>query len=324
MKYSGIALKIAVVCTLYISVSRPIGAEESTRTEDSWTALPDDQSEDTSRGAAFAEHEVAAYDAAAPASSAEPLAIPSQFTFPDDARYDRIEKHDRMNTIFGIDVSHYTDSRLNLDDLKVKNVRFVYIKATQGTSSKDAKFGQFWDGMGKLDPAVKVPRGAYHFLSSTSPGKPQADAFVDYITLHGGIKTGDLPPVVDLEWDVTKKNPDQWIGHSADEIVAETLACLKEIETRTHRRPILYTAKSWWSDKTIPLSRVAAFKDYPIWIADYNPKRKLKEAPNVLPNTTTAIWQFSDAALIKGQVASYDTSVFYGTSDDFEKTFGLQ
>lgn len=206
MKYSGIALKIAVVCTFYVSATHPIGAEEGTRTEDSWTALPDDQSEDTSRGAAFAEHEVAAYDAAAPASSAEPLAIPSQFTFPDDARYDRIEKHDRMNSIFGIDVSHYTDSRLNLDDLKVKNVRFVYIKATQGTSSKDAKFAQFWDGMGKLDPAVKVPRGAYHFLSSTSPGKPQADAFVDYITLHGGIKTGDLPPVVDLEWDVTKKN----------------------------------------------------------------------------------------------------------------------
>lgn len=295
------------------------------RPESSWTDLPDDGSEDAPRSALFAKYEVPAFDPNAPDVKNETLAIPPQFKFPDDARDDRIEKRPRENSIFGIDISHYTDPRLNLGALKEKRVDFVYIKATQGVSSKDKLFKQFWLAAAELPAEIAISRGAYHFLSSASEasGAAQADAFVDYVQLYGGFKANDLPPVVDLEWDVSKNNPDRWVGHSADEIIQKTLDCLRQIERRTGRRPMLYTAKSWWSSKTIPLSRVSEFNDYTIWIADYNPKRKLSETPAILPGSITAIWQFTDRAVISEQPMAYDSSIFYGSRKDFESTFNV-
>lgn len=318
---------VFALCALLVGiVSVTALAVAGERAESSWIDLPDDGSEDAARGELFAKYEIPAFDANAPDVKNETLAIPPQFKFPDDARDDKIEKHPRENSIFGIDISHYTDPKLNLSALKAKRVEFVYIKATQGISSKDKLFHKFWSGVAELPAAVTISRGAYHFLSSAreASGTAQADAFVDYVQLHGGFRPSDLPPVVDLEWDVSKDKPDRWVGHSADEIVQKTLDCLKQIEARTGRRPMLYTAKSWWSSRTVPLSRVNEFEGYPIWIADYNPKRKFSETPAVLPGSITAIWQFTDSAVISEQPKSYDSSIFYGSREDFVKTFGIK
>ncbi|ENN83810.1 Glycoside hydrolase (plasmid) [Rhizobium freirei PRF 81] len=322
-------LKLALLVVSAFTAIVPLHsllAEES-RTESSWTDLPDDQSEDASRATLFEKYEVPAYNPNAPETKNETLAIPTDFAFPRDAREDRLKgSKPRVDSIFGIDISHYTSPDLDMTLLKQKEVKFIYIKATQGVSSKDKLFKKFWADAGNLPASIAIPRGAYHFLSSASDasGKAQANAFVDYLNLHGGLKAGDLPPVVDLEWDVAKGNPDRWVGHSADEIVAKTLECLKQIEARTGRRPIIYTAKAWFSSNTVPLSRVGEFKDYPIWIADYNPKRKFDETPAVLPGSTTAIWQFTDRAKISGiSTAGFDSSIFYGTNAKFRQTFGL-
>ncbi|TCR98811.1 GH25 family lysozyme [Rhizobium sp. BK418] len=322
-------LKLALIIVSFFTATAPFHCllAEETRTESSWTDLPDDQSEDASRAKLFAEYEIPAYNPNAPETKNETLAIPPDFAFPRDARTDRLKDNKpRANSIFGIDISHYTSPDLDMTLLKQKDVKFIYIKATQGVLSKDKLFKKFWADAGNLPASIAVPRGAYHFLSSASDasGEEQANAFVDYLNLHGGLKTGDLPPVVDLEWDVSKTNPDRWVGHSADEIIAKTLDCLKQIEARTGRRPIIYTAKAWFSSKTIPLSRVGEFKDYPIWIADYNPKRKFDETPAVLPGSTTVIWQFTDRAKIPGlSTAGFDSSIFYGSDAKFRETFGV-
>lgn len=322
--------KLALVILSALTAIAPLNSllAEETRSESSWTDLPDDKSEDTSRAALFKKYEIPAYNPNSPENKNETLAIPTDFAFPRDARKDRLN-HDipRVNSIFGIDISHYTSPNLDMTLLKQKDVKYIYIKATQGVSSKDKLFKKFWADAGNLPASIAIPRGAYHFLSSASDasGKAQANAFVDYVNLHGGLKAGDLPPVVDLEWDVSKGNPDRWVGHSADEIIAKTLECLKQIEARTGRRPIIYTAKSWFSSKTVPLSRVGEFKDYPIWIADYNPKRKFDETPAVLPGSTNVIWQFTDRAKIPGiSTAGFDSSIFYGSDAKFRETFGLK
>lgn len=252
------------------------------------------------------------------------LAIPPVFYFPDDVKTDRIENKPRQNVVFGIDVSHHLSKDLNFSLLKLQRIGFVYCKATQGTGFKDAKFGGFWEAIGKLPEADRIPRGAYHFLSSDSPGKGQADSFLNYVRLHGDFRPGDLPPVLDLEWDVSNENPDRWRGRGKQYILDQTLGCLERIKEVSGKMPIVYTAKAWFGSETIPLSDFSMLAPYPLWIADYNNKRKLSEKPDVPSGVKPLLWQFTDRArMTTGYDGGVDASVFYGSNDEFRKTFGL-
>ena len=324
--------------------------EPPSRDESSYSSLVDEPS----REQLFQEQviptaiaEVAA-EAKAKGEDITNLALPATFSFPHSALKNIVTnasgqttEEDRKNSIFGIDVSHYTAPSLLLDGLKDQQVKFIYVKATQGATFKDDNFADFWTRLAGGDlvgrdhvrrngvPAdARIPRGAYHFLSSSSSatGIAQANAFVDYVNLHGGFKPNDLPPTVDLEWDATRTVKDQWLGHDADEIVAKVLDCLKQIEKRTNRKPVLYTARGWWTDHTIPLSRIGEFSAYQIWLADYNPRDKQLEKPTDLPKTTRVLWQYTDRSLLpelgitKGGL---DASIYYGDKSTFAKDFGL-
>jgi lysozyme len=259
-----------------------------------------------------------------PDDDAVTLAIPPVFTFPDDVRTDRIENKPRQNAIFGIDISHHLPHKMDFSSLKLHRVDFIYCKATQGIGYKDGKFGEFWKELGKLSANNNIPRGAYHFLSSDSPGKDQADRFLDYVRLQGDFQPGDLPPVLDLEWDVTPGNPDRWRGRGKQYILDQTLGCLDRIQQRTGKTPIVYTAKAWFGAETLPLSEFSKLSAYPLWIADYNNKRKLSEKPDVPGGAKPLIWQFTDRAkLAAGFDGGLDASVFYGTEQEFRKAFGL-
>jgi lysozyme len=263
-----------------------------------------------------------------PEEQSKSLALPDIFSFPADAKDDRVSNpnHPRQNCIFGIDISHYSSSDIRYDVLRLQRVGFVYVKATQGVGYKDAKFSLFWKKLGELMPPNQVVRGAYHFLSSSDPGRDQADAFIDYLSLpaNGGLKAGDLPLVLDLEWDRTSANPDRWVGKGKTYIIDNALACLNRIKERTGRTPVLYTAKSWFSGQTVPLADYDKFKDFPLWVADYNPRRKLEESPVFPGSAKPLLWQFTDRALMTtGYNGGLDASIFYGTDDEFKSKFGL-
>ena len=324
--------------------------ETPPRDESSYSSLVDEPSRDElfqQEVIPAAMAEVAA-EAKATGEDVTNLALPPTFSFPhnalinivtDDAGHSKDE--DRKNSIFGIDVSHYTAPSLLLDALKDQQVKFIYVKATQGASFKDDNFADFWsrlaggNSVGRdhvrrngVPADARIPRGAYHFLSSSSAatGIAQANAFVDYVNLHGGFKPDDLPPTLDLEWDATRTVKDQWVGHDADEIVAKVLDCLKQIEKRTNRKPVLYTARGWWTDQTVPLSRIGEFSAYHIWLADYNPRDKQLEKPRDLPKTVRVLWQFTDRSLLpKLGIAKggLDASIYYGDDATFAKDFGL-
>ncbi len=290
------------------------------RTEDSYVALTDD----ASRADLFDKEVRPAGLREEQDQQPSPLAIPPIFYFPADARFDSIENKPRANSIFGIDISHHSKANLRFDLLRLQGIRFVYIKATQGTGFKDNMFKTFWDKAGALPEADRVYRGAYHFLSSDKPGRAQADAFLDYLDLHGGVKPGDMVPVIDLEWDVVPGNPDRWSGRGAPYILDVVLSCVKRIKERSGRTPMIYTAKSWFGPKTIPLTQITALKDFPLWIADYNDRRKLSEKPAVPDGMTAALWQFSDRAqLSTGYSGGMDANIFYGTDADFKQAFGI-
>src|SRR5215475_4705298 len=158
---------------------------------------------------------------------AQSFALLGPFVFPTDTTIDKTKNAARTDVIFGIDISHYEDASIRFDLMRDQNIRFVYVKATQGVGYKDGKFAQFWNAIGALPPEKKVLRGPYHFLASSGDPVAQADSFLKLLNENGGLKPGDLPPVLDLEWDkASAGGPDRWQGHSPDAILNAVLAWL--------------------------------------------------------------------------------------------------
>jgi lysozyme len=299
-------------------------SEEGLGEEVSWTDLSDEPS----RAELFEDEVVPAglAEESTPDNVERTLALPPVFYLPDDAVYDRMENRKRENSIFGVDISHYDNvSEGFFRQLRFQHVRFVYAKASQGVGVIDARFNRSWKLLGGLGPDIKVSRGAYHFLSSGSPGRQQAEFFFARLQANGGLKQEDLPPVLDLEWDRTRGNPDQWRGKGEKYIIQNVNDCVARLRELTKREPICYSAKSWFSGETIPLSsfrKLAEVKRW--WWADYNTKRKFSETPAVVPGAKNILWQFTDRALIRtGFSGGLDASIFYGSEADFRSEFEL-
>ncbi|MGO7388554.1 glycoside hydrolase family 25 protein, partial [Rhizobium ruizarguesonis] len=176
-----------------------------------------------------------------------------------------------------------------------------------------------------LGGSSAIRRGAYHFLTASGDVDKQAASFSDYLALHGKIQDRDLPPCLDLEWDRTATIPDQWKGQNPDAILAKALKWMEVIEAKTGRAPILYTARSWWRERIGDEKKLKLFDKYHIWIADYSVSHKASEAPAVINGRVQKIWQFADdASLRTGYDRGLDANVYYGSTADFMKDFGIK
>jgi len=95
----------------------------------------------------------------------------------------------RAGERYGIDVSHHQGA-IDWHRVAQDGISFAYIKASEGSSFTDPRFGANWRGAGEAG----VDRGAYHFFSLCSPGATQARNFLDVVP--GQL---ELSPAVDLE-----------------------------------------------------------------------------------------------------------------------------
>jgi lysozyme len=199
-------------------------------------------------------------------------------------RYQKISGY----AVHGIDVSHYQEE-VDWHTVK-KEFSFVFIKATEGADLKDKYFRKNWQ---KLD-ALDMKRGAYHFFLPASDATKQARHFISQVEL----KSGDLPPVLDVEviQDV-----------SSQELVKGVKAWLKLVEKKYKVRPVIYTNYAFY--KRYLQSHV---DQYPIWIAYYGLK-----TPKTMPGWH--FWQYSDEGKIEGVAGEVDLNVFYGSLDELER-----
>ncbi|HWB62166.1 MAG TPA: GH25 family lysozyme [Chitinophagales bacterium] len=187
----------------------------------------------------------------------------------------------------GIDVS-YAQPGINWQQVAAdpQNIRFAYLKATQGTTIQDNTFAKNREGA----TAAGIPNGAYHFFSIQTPAINQAFNFINVV--HE-LKPGDLPPMLDFEQNVT---PDK-INHTLDEIGV----WLKQIEKSLGVKPIIYTANNYW--KYI-LGNPQAYKDYKLWVAAYgadNPAQPNNTPPNLFGGWQEwALWQYSSKGTVQG------------------------
>ena len=193
----------------------------------------------------------------------------------------------------GIDVSKY-QGNINWGELK-KNpkIKFVYIKATEGSDYIDPTY------LDNIRNARKhgFKVGSYHFLSTRS------SVVTQFVNFARTVKRDeqDLIPVIDVE----KLKP--WTSQQ----LRDSLKVFADlVEEYYGCKPLIYTSEKFF---TTNLGR--AFADYPLFIAKYS-----TAAPNI--GYKWIIWQFADNGLfksiVKGNYGEVDLSRFnkgYGIND---------
>jgi len=163
-------------------------------------------------------------------------------------------------SVQGVDVSSH-NGNVAWATLRKSGVRFAYVKATEGTSYRNAYFTQQYNGSYKSG----MIRGAYHFgLPSSSSGAAQAK----YFLAHGGGWSKDgktLPGALDMEY-----NPygSTCYGKSAAGMVSWIADFSSTYRARTGRYPVIYTSTAWWKRCTGNASKFSS--NNPLWIPNYS------------------------------------------------------
>ena len=200
---------------------------------------------------------------------------------------------------YGIDISRY-QTDIEWDKIKVltdaqgrttnsvnqakdiRNISYVFIKATEGNSFKDKHFKRHWKNAGTSG----IRRGAYHFFRSSKDAEVQARHFIRTV---GGLSANDLPPVLDIE-TIHK-------GCSYKTLNDKALVWLKTVEKHYGRKPIVYSSASFIND--ILCKEIK--ENYPIWVAHYGAASPRCEKWH--------IWQFADNAIVYGIDGEVDLNV---------------
>lgn len=161
--------------------------------------------------------------------------IAEKETFPSD-----------MARMKGCDISHW-DGDIDWPGLKKTDIRFLFIKATQGTEYVDPKFKENWSSAKHYE----FYRGAYHFYQPNEDPKKQAEHFLSVVQNE----KGDIIPTLDIE-----------IAHgvSREKLTEDVGIWIKTVQEALGRPPMIYTDKAFW-DKSIDRS----FSHCPLWIAEW-------------------------------------------------------
>jgi lysozyme len=197
-------------------------------------------------------------------------------------------------TVHGIDVSHHNSvinwQQVRAMQVKDINLRFCFIKATEGVDDEDELFERNWQKARE----VGMVRGAYHFFLPQKSGRAQAQNFMNSVDLE----SGDLPPVLDIEETYGVKTPD------TKKRVKEWLYT---IEAYYHLKPIIYTNVDYYKNFLGP-----EFDGYPLWVAHYLQNDKPRIERNWI------FWQHNESGKVNGMPPGVDFNVFNGDSISFK------
>mgnify|MGYP002511463028 CR=1 FL=1 len=202
----------------------------------------------------------------------------------------------------GVDVSHYQGD-IDWQILSRQNIKFAYIKATEGSSHVDRQFVLNCEKA--LETDLKV--GAYHFFSFDSPGTAQAEHFLETVKPYKNL----MAPVVDVEFYGDKKeNPPD-----SKQVEAELKDYLEKVEQTCGQKPVIYATQEAWE-----LYIQGRFDSYPLWIRDIWNEPKLKTANGQEEEYQWIFWQYTNRGRLKGfsgEEDFVDLNVFYGTEEQW-------
>ncbi len=175
-------------------------------------------------------------------------------------------------------------------------VSFIYIKSTEGTTVRNKFYVNDYAHAKKQG----IRAGAYHFFSVRSSGEDQAYYFLN----HTLFRSGDLPPVLDIE----PSNAQIKMMGGKDKLFHHIRTWLKIVEKRVGVKPILYVNQLFVNNY---LSKEPDLKrDYRVWIARYSEYK---------PDLRLTYWQLCPDGRVAGIRGDVDINVFNGYQHQFEE-----
>jgi lysozyme len=182
---------------------------------------------------------------------------------------------------FGIDVSAH-QGVIDWRAVARDDIRFAYIKATEGGDFVDRRFAENWRGAGEAG----LDRGAYHFFTLCTDGAAQAANF-----LRAAPPESDtLAPAVDLELAGNcNARP------SPSQLDTELSRFLSLIEDAWHTKAVLYVGDEF--ERRYPVRERLG---RPLW------HRRFLRRPNV---DGWIVWQLHGYARVEGIKGGVDLDV---------------
>lgn len=202
--------------------------------------------------------------------------------------------------IRGVDASEY-QGEINWDKIKEQGINFAFIKATEGSKTKDNYFDKNYQQLKNID----ILLGCYHFFSFETKGEEQVQ---NYINTVGNIENNDslILPIIDIEYysSYKKAKPSkQWVTE-------ELQVMLDKLENSYRIKPIIYTTIEFYNYYIND-----NFYDYDIWIRNIITKPKLE-------NREWKFWQYTGRGRLEGYSGEekfIDLNVFNGSKEEFDK-----
>lgn len=189
------------------------------------------------------------------------------------------------NYVQGIDVSAH-QGPIDWDAVTRGDVRFAYMKATEGSDFVDPRFAFNWRGAERAG----IMRGAYHYFTLCRSGAQQAANFIRTVPRGSTM----LPPAVDLEHMGPCRR-----GPTAAHVDDEIKRFLDLVGAHYGMRPILYTTRQFHDAHLADLPRERW------WI------RSLYTPPD-FRRDSWVIWQHHHGAQRPGISGPVDLDAFRG------------
>ena len=193
--------------------------------------------------------------------------------------------------IFGIDISHY-QGKIDWGEMRTSHhpIEYVFIRSTMGVNGKDRHFKRNWKNAKKYN----YIRGAYHYYR---PNENSAKQFANFKSVVK-IEDGDFIPILDIE-------KESRFGRK--KLREGVLNWLKLAEKEYGVKPMIYTGLTFY------LHNLKGYvNDYPLWIAAYSGKHRLKKVD-------WSFHQFTEKVSVKGIRATVDGNDFQGDMNELKK-----
>jgi len=213
------------------------------------------------------------------------------FRFGDNNPHEWEGREPSSYQVHGIDASRY-QGIIDWRQVSREGISFAWLKATEGGDHKDPG----WPINSVAARAAGVPVGAYHFYYFCRTAREQAQWFIQNVPRV----PGDLPPVLDMEWNhlskTCKLRPDP-------ATVRSEIRVFTDIVTRHYgTAPVIYTTPDFYEENDLGSLPTAEF-----WL------RSVTAHPSErYPNERWTFWQYTGTGIVDGIGGIVDLNAFGG------------
>ncbi|UXZ56675.1 GH25 family lysozyme [Curtobacterium sp. Arg-1] len=201
----------------------------------------------------------------------------------------------------GFDISAWQPS-VNFRQAYGNGARFVYVKATEGTSYVSSTYKQQYATAKQRN----LYRGGYVYAQ---PSQASGAATANYFFAHGGQWSKDgktLPPLLDIEYGSAAQGT--CYGKSWSSMRSWIKDFNRTVVAKTGRYPAIYTTTDWWKRCT---NNSNQFSKNPLFVAIYPVKDFT--TPGTLGRSWSkwTFWQWASSGTLPGDQDVYRNDITY-------------